>query len=536
VTRSFDSRESWALDALLDRMAVFPGAPLFALNDWSMRIDVPAGFSVEGRPQLDFRAPIELSPSSETANQSRAWAAVQDKGVARERIRLLDGTDVILCFWDLRSTHGVVMGMLLPPSERDGDDVEDEPEAPLLDRYGTTRRDAVGTVLDADDATCRMLGWTLAELRELVTTELIHPDDHERALTHWLDMLSSPGSPRRWRGRHQRRDGSYCWFEFTDVNLLDDPEHECVTSDFLDISDEMALIESLHERERLLDRLTEALPQGVMQLDRAGVIVHQNARVAELVGRPKSWTFDETFSHVAPADQVPLQLALEDVLAHGVDHDVEVQVAVDGGSARVLQVLLRSTHDDGLVSSVIVSVSDVTERVRLRDELELHARTDALTACLNRRSIMSAIGEMLDDRRPGRATAVVFIDLDGFKSVNDELGHAAGDELLATVASRLKQKVRGDDLVGRLGGDEFLVVLPALADLERACDLADRLAEAVEQPIEIADTVIVPRASYGVACARHDGITVDELVARADRAMYRSKELGRGRPVRPEQS
>jgi diguanylate cyclase (GGDEF)-like protein len=294
----------------------------------------------------------------------------------------------------------------------------------------------------------------------------------------------------------------------------------------------MAAIDSLHERERLLDRLTEALPQGVMQLDRSRAIVHQNGRVEAVTGRPRSETFDETFALVVEPDRTSLSRALDAVLIDGVDQDIEVRSELPDEAPRVLQVLLRGIDGDGLTSSVIVSVSDVTEQVRLRDELEHQARVDAMTGCLNRRSVMRAIEDRLADADDASATAVVFIDLDGFKSVNDELGHAAGDELLATVAQRLQKKLRSADLVGRLGGDEFLVVLPGLSELRRAQDLAERLAEEVEQPVVIADSVIVPRASYGVACARHDGITVDELVARADRAMYESKQAGRGRPLR----
>lgn len=124
--------------------------------------------------------------------------------------------------------------------------------------------------------------------------------------------------------------------------------------------------------------------------------------------------------------------------------------------------------------------------------------------------------------------AVIFLDLDGFKQVNDTLGHAAGDELLAIAGKRLKAAIRDEDLVGRLGGDEFLVLCPQMNGPERAGKLAERLGATLNADIRLAAGTITLQASVGVAWSEGHETTADTLVARADAAMYESKRLRAG--------
>ena len=135
------------------------------------------------------------------------------------------------------------------------------------------------------------------------------------------------------------------------------------------------------------------------------------------------------------------------------------------------------------------------------------------------------------ERDDGTQAGVVYVDLDGFKSVNDTLGHAAGDELIVLVAERLEEVSRGDDDVGRLGGDEFLVLLRGIPGREAAMLAARRISEALSGAFVLATGPKDLSASLGVACADRRTITAEELVERADAAMYRSKEQGCGQPV-----
>jgi diguanylate cyclase (GGDEF)-like protein len=179
-----------------------------------------------------------------------------------------------------------------------------------------------------------------------------------------------------------------------------------------------------------------------------------------------------------------------------------------------------------------VCLLDVTEDARLREELTHRATYDQLTGCLNRTSILEVLEALLAParRRPAGA-AVVYVDLDRFKQVNDRLGHAAGDRLLVHVAQRLLAAVRDGDLVGRLGGDEFLVVCRHVGSAEEAMAIGERIAAAVRgSSLTLDGERVVPLLSAGIAwTARRT--TADSLIARADAAMYQSKRFHGGAPT-----
>ncbi len=176
---------------------------------------------------------------------------------------------------------------------------------------------------------------------------------------------------------------------------------------------------------------------------------------------------------------------------------------------------------------------DITDSARARRELERRATFDALTHLHNRSSILSALRHELDR---GTSTGVIYVDLDGFKPVNDVWGHACGDELLCLVADRLTAASRRGDDVGRLGGDEFLVLLRDIPRSETAMHTARRISSSLASSFEISAGVVEVRASLGVACASPDdllrqSVTAEELVRRADAAMYSSKAAAQGVPV-----
>jgi diguanylate cyclase (GGDEF)-like protein len=191
-----------------------------------------------------------------------------------------------------------------------------------------------------------------------------------------------------------------------------------------------------------------------------------------------------------------------------------------------VRALLRQS---GEVSGAITCVLDVTDSARARAELEQRATFDALTRCRNRSSILTAVQQELA-RGDDMTTGIIYVDLDNFKPVNDSLGHAAGDELLTDVAERLRLTSRGNDDVGRLGGDEFLLLLREIPGPETAMSIAERVCEALLSPFELSCGTMALGASIGVACARARSVSAEELVKRSDEAMYRSKELRRAAP------
>ena len=199
----------------------------------------------------------------------------------------------------------------------------------------------------------------------------------------------------------------------------------------------------------------------------------------------------------------------------------------------MIHVIARPLDEEShATSNAIVVVADVTDRTMMRNELERRANFDALTRCYNRSTILELLEAHLGSQRAlGRGTAVIFVDLDRFKPVNDRFGHAAGDEVLTVVARRLRDAIRDHDLVGRLGGDEFLVICLNLDDPAAAVEIAERIATSLKTDFIIHRTPVSLCASVGVAWTDTDEVDADSLVSRADAAMYRSKRAATGTPV-----
>ncbi len=187
-----------------------------------------------------------------------------------------------------------------------------------------------------------------------------------------------------------------------------------------------------------------------------------------------------------------------------------------------------------LHASVEQLVTSLRQRDRLQTALSHQAAHDPLTDLPNRaRALELTTSALHRARRAGAATGLLFVDLDGFKGVNDRAGHAAGDAVLQAVGARMREQARAGDTVCRLGGDEFVVLVEAVADVAELVALGERLVAAVSQPLVVA-TASGPRpvavgASVGVAVAQDGEVDGDELLAQADAAVYRAKHTGRGR-------
>ncbi len=226
-----------------------------------------------------------------------------------------------------------------------------------------------------------------------------------------------------------------------------------------------------------------------------------------------------------------LETALARVLDEGIDQDVEVDMILPPVTWRRALMSIRALlRPNGEVNGAITCVLDITDSARARRELEKRATFDALTRCHNRQSILGSLQQELE-RDEDNNTAVVYVDLDKFKPVNDTMGHAAGDEVLVQIADRLRVVSRSDDDVGRLGGDEFLILLRSIPGPDAAMQVATRIRDALCGTFELSTGPVELSASIGVAWTNGGTPTADQLVKQADVAMYRSKEHRNGEPV-----
>ena len=426
-------------------------------------------------------------------------------------------------------------------------------------RVARVRKSEVAVLLDVDPCTTEILGWTAEDLVGMRSLDLIHPSDQELAVENWMQMFGASGPGRTVRLRHRHRDGSWLWVDLTNHNLLDDPAHKCVVAEMVDVSDEMAneeltdppmftedadsssqplqLHEALAAREQVLHRLAEALPLGVLQLDTKGRIAYANLRLLTILGTPRAATAEEQLSTVMPDDKELVTEALESVLCSGLDNDIEVRIAASDENGdkdiRQCKISLRAlAKDTGEVTGAIACVADETESIRMREELRTRATFDEVTGCHNRATTIEALEAMLH-ASPDRGTqpTVIFIDLDQFKNINDHLGHAAGDQLLQVVANRLRRSVRGQDLVGRIGGDEFLVLCPGISSATEALQAAARMGESLRRPIRLNSAQVACTASIGLSWSAEPTTDTDTLVSHADEAMYEAKRIRSRTPV-----
>jgi diguanylate cyclase (GGDEF)-like protein len=205
-----------------------------------------------------------------------------------------------------------------------------------------------------------------------------------------------------------------------------------------------------------------------------------------------------------------------------VEHDL--QLTTKTGRTVWTRMNTSPINDHVGYRGAIALVTDITERRVLEQRLAADARQDALTGMANRTALFEGLGAKLGgDRR----VAALYIDLDGFKNVNDVFGHAVGDEVLCTVAARLSGVVRAGDIVARVGGDEFVVISDAFEDQGEAVALGCRIRDVLARPISMGSIQVEVGASVGIAFV--SDADPDSLLSEADRALYSAKRAGRGR-------
>jgi len=283
---------------------------------------------------------------------------------------------------------------------------------------------------------------------------------------------------------------------------------------------------SLRASEAKWHALFSQAPLGVMVLDRDGRVIDCNQAVADLIGAPRERIIGFNVLHEArdPALRPWLERALA---GERVTFESGYRATLGDGHGH-FRFNFQPIEQEGSFSVLQCFVEDITEQHRARERIAMLAERDALTGLANRLLLNDRLQQMLlvAERERSRL-AVMFLDLDHFKTINDSLGHSVGDTVLKTVAQRIAASVRESDTVARLGGDEFVVVLRDIESVDTVANLAAKMMENITAPLALPDRILDITGSIGIAIFPDDGRDTETLIRNADTAMYYAKETGR---------
>ena len=287
----------------------------------------------------------------------------------------------------------------------------------------------------------------------------------------------------------------------------------------------------LRESEQLYSNLVELAAIGISHVDVNGRFVHVNRRLCDMLGYTRNELLDLSVQQVShPDDQLATEKDRLRLNAGEIDsfHAEKRYLRKDGTPIWVHLTIAARRGVDGRRLHDVSIVEDITERREAQNRVQFLATHDEMTGLANRTLFNELLSNAIArDRRYGRRFAVLFIDLDRFKIINDSLGHEGGDQLLKEMASRLRAHVRESDVLARFGGDEFALLAQEIPDRETAALIARNLLLLALRPVRIAGQQCRVTASIGIAMYPDDAQDVTSLLRNADMAMYRAKEEGK---------
>ena len=406
---------------------------------------------------------------------------------------------------------------------------------------GIVQTDEHGSCWYANRRFCELAGRSEGEVRGSGWIEVLNGHDHAGVLDRWSHEL---GEARVFDSEFlvDRPDGTAVHLRATAGPIrADDGRVTGFVITTQDISERVGAQRRLSESEQLFRDTLENVALAAAQLDANGRVVYCNPHLAEMLGRPPAAVIGlDWFSEIVPPERAWTRETYERTMRGEIElpHH-ENQIVTAGGERRVISWSTIVRHDaEGTAIGAISLGEDVTERRRAEQRVSHLAYHDDLTGLPNRMSFADHLVATVAEAERGEAQiAVLFCDIDAFKLVNDSLGHAAGDDLLRHVATRLRAVTRAADMIARQSGDEFLVLVRDargshgdVAQLAEA--LASRIEHAISSPFSLDGHEVVIGVSVGTSIYPEDGRTAEELLHHADAEMYHAKAARQGRRVR----
>ena len=374
---------------------------------------------------------------------------------------------------------------------------------------------------------CDLMGYSAQELSVLSPRDLIYPEDRDVSDESMRAMQTKEVKEVTLEKRYVRKDGSIFWGMATISPLWGEGEHP---EFYLSMVRDITARKTAEENLLLAAKVFENTIEGIVVTDPQGRIVQVNPGFTTITG----YTAEEAVGgnpRILKSDRHP-QHFYQEMWAKLVDEGHwagEIWNRRKNGESYPEWLTISAVKNEASQTTNYISIfHDITEFKRQQDALEYQAQHDALTGLPNRillgDRLRMALAQL--ERSEGKL-ALLFLDLDNFKTINDGLGHSAGDSLLVELSRRLERLLRNGDTLARLGGDEFLILLPDIETIDGASHTAARLLEALNAPFNLGDVEYFVTASIGLTIAPDDGGEADKLIKNADLAMYRAKSLGR---------
>ena len=396
-----------------------------------------------------------------------------------------------------------------------------------------------GAFLRVNRALSEIVGYESAELLELTFQDITHPDDLEADLQLVREVIEGKRRSYRMEKRYIRSDRAERWVLLSVSLVRDDAgEPRYFVSQIEDITERRRSEDALLEAEDRFRGAFEEAPIGMAMSTVDGAFLRVNRAMCEITGYSREQLEATTYLSIShPDDLARNDRGYQEILSGQASH-YRTEKRYIHSDGHVVPVDMSATvvrDGEGEPVHVLTQVQDITERKRFEGQLQYLADHDSLTGLFNRRRFEEELTrELASAERYESQVAVLAIDLDDFKYINDSLGHSIGDELITRVGQALRVRLRRSDVLARLGGDEFAVILPRVDD-DGAAEVAAGLLEAVGE----VDLVGLGgrgggrvSASIGIAMFHAQSkLTAEELLVEADIAMYDAKEAGRARAV-----
>jgi diguanylate cyclase (GGDEF)-like protein/PAS domain S-box-containing protein len=393
---------------------------------------------------------------------------------------------------------------------------------------GVVLLDPAGHFIECNPAFRAMMGYSEDELKAMTFGRLGHPEDGETEDATVAEVLAGRLDSANCQRRYVAKGGGVLWVTLTATAVRDEENGE--------IRFAVAVIEDITERKRLEDhmRLTatvfENTGEGLFITDAQRHIIHVNRAFTDITGYTAAEVLGRNPSMLASGrHEADFYAAMWSALNQAGRWQGEIWDRRKSGEMFAGWQNIAAVRDgNGQISHFVAVISDITSRKEVEERLSYAANHDPLTRLPNRTLFQERLSRALARaQRNQEMVAVLFIDLDHFKEVNDTQGHLAGDRLLQQVAERISRSIRQGDTVARLAGDEFTVILEDIQDPRDAAFVAHKILRILAQPYDLIQHTAKISASIGVAIYPTDADDSQTLVTLADTAMYRAKQSGR---------